>query len=153
MGENGVDRAHFKYVHGTLTIPESVVDERGEIFRVESRFEQKAPGGTTAIGVLVTTDYGPGFQHVEQAGIIESILMNTATPIDADDTDISFAYSVRTEGDPRKERLADKVVADLVEQFENDLPIWENKACWSRPRLCDGDGPVGQYRRWYQQFF
>jgi len=152
MNENCVDRAHFVTVHGTLSYPESSVDEKGHVFRVESRFEQKAPGGT-AEGVLVTTDYGPGFQHVELGGIIDSILMNTATPIDEDYTDVSFAYSVRTEGDARKERLAAAVVKDLVNQFEHDLPIWENKACWKSPRLCDGDGPVGVYRKWTRQFF
>lgn len=153
MNENCVDRAHFKYVHGTLSIPTSEVEEREHVFRVSSRFEQKAPGGRTTEGVLVTTDYGPGFQHVEMAGILPSILMNTATPLDEEHCDVSFAYSVETHGDPRAEKLADKIVADLLDQFEHDLPIWENKASWRRPRLCDGDGPIGQYRRWYARFF
>jgi len=153
MNENCVDRAHFKYVHGTLSIPESEVDEQGHVFRVTSRFEQKAPGGRKTEGVLTTTDYGPGFQHVEMQGILPSILMNTATPLDDDHCDVSFAYSVETRADPRAEKLADKIVADLLDQFEHDLPIWENKASWRAPRLCDGDGPIGQYRRWYAQFF
>jgi len=153
MNENCVDAAHFKYVHGTLTIPESSVREEGHVFEVISKFTQKAPGGETAESILTTCEYGPGFQHVAQGGLIDSLLMNTATPIDETTTDVSFAYSVKTEGDPRKEKLATKIVADLVHQFENDQPIWENKACWRRPRLCDGDGPVGQYRKWYRQFF
>ena len=153
MNENCVDAPHFHYVHGTLNIPESTLREDGHMFEVTSLFKQKAPGGTEADGVLTTCEYGPGFQNVKQGGIIDSLLMNTATPIDEDYTDISFAYSVKTEGDPRKEKLAVKIVADLVSQFANDMPIWESKACWRRPKLCDGDGPVGVYRRWYAQFF
>jgi nitrite reductase/ring-hydroxylating ferredoxin subunit len=152
MNENCVDLAHFKYVHGTLSIPDSEVSQQGHLFRTDSVFEQKAPGGT-ARGHLVTHDHGPGFQTVELDGILDALLVNTATPIDESYTDVIFAYHVKTEGDARKERLADAMVADLVNQFENDLPIWENKQFWERPVLCDGDGPIGAYRKWMSQFF
>ena len=153
MNENCVDSAHFKYVHGTLTIPDLEVDVDGHVFRTESRFDQKAPGGRTVQGRLVTTDYGPAFQTVEIDGIIGALLLNTSTPIDEDYTDVSFAYSVETGGDPAKQGLAQAVLDDLVEQFENDLPIWENKACWKRPNLCEADGDFGKYRKWMSQFF
>ena len=152
MNENCIDRAHFVYVHGTLTMPTIDTKADGPIFRTESRMDLKTPGGPGE-GCLVTTDYGPGFQTVEISGIIDTFLMNTCTPIDEEETDVSFLYTVKTEGDERKERLAKKVVADLVQQFENDRPIWENKAYWSGPLLCDGDGPLPVYRSWMQQFF
>jgi hypothetical protein len=44
--------------------------------------------------------------------------MNTATPIDEECTDVSFAYAVRTEGEPHKERLAQAVIKHLEEQRE-----------------------------------
>ncbi len=78
--------------------------------------------------------------------------MNTSTPIDESQTDVSFAYTVKTQGDSHKQRLAQAVVTDLKKQFENDRPIWENKAYWTRPALCDGDGPLATYRKWVQQF-
>ena len=31
MGENGVDRAHFRFVHGTMQVPESVVTVDGAV--------------------------------------------------------------------------------------------------------------------------
>jgi hypothetical protein len=89
---------------------------------------------------------------VRITGLIDSLLMNTATPIDESQTDLSFAYTVKAEGDPRKQRLADAIVKDLKNQFDNDRPIWENKAYWTRPALCDGDGPLATYRKWVQQF-
>jgi phenylpropionate dioxygenase-like ring-hydroxylating dioxygenase large terminal subunit len=152
MNENCVDQAHFRYVHGTLDIPKTTAEVDGHVLTTVSNIRQKAPGGE-AEGCLVTKDYGPGFQTVELTGIIDSLLMNTSTPIDEETTDVSFAYTVKTEGDPGKARLAEAVVKDLVQQFENDRPIWENKAYWSEPRLCDGDGPFAVYRKWMQQFF
>jgi len=34
-----------------------------------------------------------------------------------------------------------------------DFPVWEHKAYLDRPRLAKGDGPIGAYRRWAQQFY
>jgi hypothetical protein len=65
---------------------------------------------------------------------------------------VRFAYTVKTGGDARKARLAAAIIEDLKRQFEQDLPIWENKRCWERPVLCDADGPISTYRRWYAQF-
>ena len=90
------------------------------------------------------------FAHID--GLIPTLMVNTATPIDAEYTDVRFAYTVKTGGDARKARLAAAIIADLKRQFEQDLPIWENKRCWDRPVLCDGDGPIATYRRWYAQF-
>lgn len=33
-----------------------------------------------------------------------------------------------------------------------DFPIWGNKTYLQHPRLCQGDGPIGQFRRWARQF-
>jgi 3-ketosteroid 9alpha-monooxygenase subunit A len=110
-----------------------------------------APGGPVDAS-LVTTDYGPGLQTVHINGLIPTLMVNTATPIDDEYSDVRFAYTVKTDGDPRRSRLAEAIIKDLKSQFEHDLPIWENKRCWDRPALCDGDGPISTYRRWYAQF-
>ena len=88
--------------------------------------------------------------HID--GLIPTLMVNTATPIDEQHTDVHFGYTVKTDGDARKGRLAEAIIKDLKQQFEHDLPIWENKRCWDKPVLCDGDGPIGTYRRWYSQF-
>ncbi len=38
-------------------------------------------------------------------------------------------------------------------QVEQDIPIWENKVYLEEPVLCDGDGPINKYRKWFQQFY
>jgi len=153
MNENCVDRAHFLFIHGTLDIPAIETKTEGHLFRTDAKIRMKAPGNTEADGRLCTNDFGPGFQIVNVTGLIDTIEMNTSTPIDEEFTDVSFQCTVRTDGDERKARLADKIVKDMEQQFENDIPIWENKTSWERPVLCDGDGPVGEYRKWMRQFF
>jgi phenylpropionate dioxygenase-like ring-hydroxylating dioxygenase large terminal subunit len=151
MNENCVDKAHFKYIHGTLSIPPTSAEIQGHLHVTDSVFTMKVPGGEGEAN-LVTLDHGPGFQLVRMSGLIDTLLVNTATPIDAENTDVSFCYTVRAGGDTRKRHLAEAVVKDLKQQFEHDLPIWENKAHWERPVLCDGDGPISTYRKWYSQF-
>ena len=151
MNENCVDQAHFKYIHGALTIPPTTAAIDGAVHTATSTFRMRTPDGE-GDALLVTEDHGPGFQLVRMGGRIDTLLLNTATPIDAENTEVSFAYSVRTEGDPRKEKLAAAIIADLKHQFDSDRPIWENKAHWQRPNLCSGDGPIPTYRKWYAQF-
>jgi phenylpropionate dioxygenase-like ring-hydroxylating dioxygenase large terminal subunit len=151
MNENCVDQAHFKFIHGTLTIPPTSARAEGSLHIAESIFTMKMPGGEGQ-AKLVTLDHGPGFQVVRMNGLIDTLMMNTSTPIDKENTDVSFAYSVKSDGDERKKHLAQAFVEDLKQQFEHDRPIWENKVCWPRPVLCEGDGPIAHYRKWYQQF-
>ncbi|MNM72712.1 3-ketosteroid-9-alpha-monooxygenase oxygenase subunit [compost metagenome] len=33
------------------------------------------------------------------------------------------------------------------------MAIWHSKTRVDNPLLCDGDGPVYQLRRWYEQFY
>ena len=105
-------------------------------------------------GAIDTTDYGPGLQVVRLTGIVETIMVNTSTPIDDETTDTSFAYTVNTEGDPATVRgVGAAIIRDLEKQFDEDRAIWENKKYYARPMLCDGDGKFGVYRRWMSQFF
>ena len=150
MNENCVDQAHFRFVHKTLTIPPTVARAEGAVHITESRFTMRAPGGEIESN-LITEDYGPGFQLVRMDGLIDTLMMNTSTPIDQEMTDVSFAYTVRACGEERKLHLAEAIVEDLKNQFDHDRPIWENKAHWTRPVLCDGDGPIPHYRKWYRQ--
>jgi phenylpropionate dioxygenase-like ring-hydroxylating dioxygenase large terminal subunit len=151
MNENCVDQAHFKFIHGTRTIPPTTARAEGHLHVAESIFTMTVPGGE-AEATLVTLDYGPGLQLVRISGLIDTLMINTSTPMDAENTDVSFCYTVRAEGETRKMHLAEAVVKDLKQQFEHDRPIWENKAHWERPVLCDGDGPIPGYRKWYRQF-
>ena len=153
MNENAVDQVHFHYVHKTVTTPDTQVEQDGHILRCKSRMSLSTPRGD-AQGGLDTTDYGPGFQTVELFGIIDTLMINTSTPIDEEYTDVSFSYTVHAAGNEDKARgVGAAIVRDLEKQFEEDRPIWENKKYYQRPMLCDGDGKFGVYRKWMSQFF
>jgi phenylpropionate dioxygenase-like ring-hydroxylating dioxygenase large terminal subunit len=151
MNENAVDRVHFRYVHGTQTIPESEVEVDGHILTVRNRVTFATPRGDV-VGALRTDDHGPAFQTVRLRGIAETLMVNTATPIDEETTDVSFAYtSKKSEGGGQG--VGEALIRDLEKQMAQDIVIWEHKAYWKRPMLCDGDGEIGIYRRWMRQFF
>ena len=102
------------------------------------------PGGT-----YVVTNHG---QPGDACVLVFGLDVNTATPIDEETTDVSFAYTTkRSEGGGKGVGAA--LIRDLEKQMEQDIVIWEHKAYWQRPVLCDGDGEIGTYRRWWRQFF
>jgi 3-ketosteroid 9alpha-monooxygenase subunit A len=152
MNENAVDQVHFRYVHGTHTIPETEAEIHGHVLRCRSRMKMGTPRGEVP-GGIDTTDYGPAFQTVRVTGIAETLMVNTATPIDAETTDVSFAYSVRRMPGDAHRRVGEALIRDLEKQMAQDIPIWENKHYHARPILCDGDGPLPTYRKWMRQFF
>ncbi|MDJ0866041.1 MAG: Rieske 2Fe-2S domain-containing protein [Myxococcota bacterium] len=153
MNENAVDQVHFRFVHGTHTIPNSEAEQDGHILRCRSRMKMGTPQGEVD-GGIDTTDYGPALQVVNVTGICETLMLNTATPIDAETTDVSFAYSVHlVDGHSPHHGVGAAIIKDLEKQMAQDIPIWENKKYFERPLLCDGDGKFGVYRRWMAQFF
>jgi 3-ketosteroid 9alpha-monooxygenase subunit A len=153
MNENSVDQAHFQFVHGTRSMPRTEAEIDGHVLRCRSRMKQATPRGEVE-GSLDTDDYGPGLQTVRLGGIVPTLMVNTAVPVDGETTDVSFAYTVCTRGDAEAARgVGRAIIRDLEKQMSQDIPIWEHKAYWERPALCDGDGPIALYRRWMRQFF
>jgi 3-ketosteroid 9alpha-monooxygenase subunit A len=152
MNENCVDNIHFKYVHGTPNIPKSSISVDEHIFRVDNEMNMTTPRGEIE-ATLTTIDHGPAFQIVEITGGVDTLMLNTATPIDEEWTDVSFSYSIRHGGDEKVKRVGSARIRDLEHQFDQDVSIWENKAYWDRPNLCAEDGDIGTYRRWMRQFF
>jgi 3-ketosteroid 9alpha-monooxygenase subunit A len=153
MNENAVDRAHFQFVHGTKSMPEGSVEVEGHILRCRNPVKLGTPRGVVE-GSIDTTDYGPGLQVVHLTGIVETIMVNTSTPIDDETSDTSFAYTVNTSGDEEAARgVGAAIIKDLEKQMSEDIPIWEHKRYYDKPMLCDGDGKFGVYRKWMRQFF
>ena len=153
MNENAVDQVHFRYVHGTHTVPRTEVEMEGPVLRCRSRMKMGTPRGEID-GGIDTTDWGPGFQTVRVTGIAETLMVNTATPIDDEYTDVSFAYSVKqAAGTSSQHGVGAALIKDLEKQMAQDIVIWENKKYFEKPLLCDGDGAFPVYRRWMRQFF
>ena len=49
--------------------------------------------------------------------------------------------------------IAQMTIAEIIMQAGQDIPIWEHKQYLETPTLCDSDGPINQYRKWFRQFY
>lgn len=153
MAENAVDSAHFRYVHGTTNMPTSQAEVHGHILRVFSSTGMETPRGPVA-GSVESLSYGFGFGTVRFKGVVETVLVSSVTPIDGERVDVRFSFSIKKLGGADVTRgVGAAFIGEVSRQLEQDIPIWENKTQWERPVLCDGDGPVGLFRKWCRQFY
>ncbi len=153
MGENGVDRAHFRYVHGTMQVPESEVTVDGPWRRSVNRSQMLTPRGPVD-GCIDANSHGFGCSFTRFTGICETVLLSMTTPIDDVTCDVRFAFTQAKEnGQKPVGGVGAAIIRDIVKQLNEDIPIWENKVYQARPVLCDGDGPIAEFRRWCLQFY
>jgi 3-ketosteroid 9alpha-monooxygenase subunit A len=154
MGENSVDSAHFRYVHGTATVPEILEYTTGfpeAVMRSSQRFP--TPRGVMD-GRIDSHAYGPGVSLVTFGGIVDTVNFACTTPIEPDRSIVRFAFRFKTMGDEATTRNVGRAfVAEVDKQMHEDKPIWEHKAHLVRPALADNDGPFMKYRKWMTQFY
>lgn len=154
LGENAVDPAHFRYVHGTDQVATiERYDTDGPRFTMISKQAYVTPRGVVH-GHIDSYGFGPGFNYTWFTGIVDALLVATTTPIDASSVELRFNFTVRRLADERTtSTVAEAFVAEINKQVTEDIPIWEHKAHLPRPALADADGPILQYRRWASQFY
>jgi phenylpropionate dioxygenase-like ring-hydroxylating dioxygenase large terminal subunit len=153
LGENGVDSAHFRYVHGSLNIPSAEVEVDGAVRRNFQPVHLKTPRGEVDGGIDARV-FGMGFAATRFTGICETLELAYSTPIDDRHLRIRYAFTQpRVDGKDPEGGVAAAIIRDIVKQMNEDIPIWEHKVYQERPLLCDGDGPIAEYRRWCQQFY
>ena len=153
LAENAVDRAHFRSVQGALDLPESRVEIDGPVLHVRQTAKMATPRGPVE-GQLASQSYGFGFVATRFTGSVETLLIASVLPIDENDVDVRFSFTLKKIGDADVTRAVGRaLVADIEKQMNENKPIWENKRHLPRPLLCDGDGPIAQFRRWSEQFY
>lgn len=149
MGENGADSAHFQFVHGTKNVPVTESEENGAFRRMFQPIRMKTPRGIVE-GAIDTHVHGMGFSVTRFTGIAETLEVACTTPIDEGRCHVRYGFM-----QPRslKGGGAAAMIREVVRQTNQDIPIWESKVHLTRPILCDGDGPIAEYRRWCRQFY
>jgi nitrite reductase/ring-hydroxylating ferredoxin subunit len=152
--ENSVDRAHFQVVHGTVDVPRSELALEGPRLRSVQRTRLRTPRGAVD-GAIESVYYGLTFGWVRFTGICEALLILSFTPVDEEQLDVRFSFTLdaRQSGGDTRGGVGGALIRDIVGQWVEDTPIWENKVYHERPVLCDGDGPIAEYRRWAAQFY
>ena len=157
MAENGIDWPHFERVH-MMAMPE----DRDHAFhsgfytwRVGTSKSVSTLDGASDDLVIEGENWGLGYNWLRQHGRFDTIVATGLTPIDAETTRVRMGVIARR-GDRDEDTLRRELRAYMDEHAvvaTQDFPIWENKLFRPTPLLCDGDGPIGEFRAWAAQFY
>ena len=49
--------------------------------------------------------------------------------------------------------LAKALIRDICKQLDQDKVIWDRMKFEPNPIICDGDGPIPQFRAWYSRYY
>lgn len=166
--DNVVDMAHFFYIHGSLpTYFKNVFEGHiaTQYFDGISRDDVTPPNPDPRAPKMLKTEsvasyYGPSFMIDDLSYIYDSfemktVLINAHYPIDENSFVLMSGITVEKKpelpGDP--EQIAKAQAQWILQGFDQDVKIWQNKTPIDNPLLCEEDGAVYQLRRWYEQFF
>ena len=45
------------------------------------------------------------------------------------------------------------IIRDVNKQLDQDKVIWDRMRFEPNPVICDGDGPIPQFRQWYSRYY
>jgi nitrite reductase/ring-hydroxylating ferredoxin subunit len=151
MAENSIDMAHFVFVHGSPELGEvGDVHTDGPIRKVVNKTVYKTPQGNMD-GELRVDMYGPGTSVTTFELFGKVTLLATTTPIDNGHCTIRFNFF--HDGADLSATIADGFAKEVNRQFEQDVPIWENKRFVASPALAPYEKPITEFRTWAAQFY
>ena len=159
-GENAVDIAHFVYVHRSQGMPDAKITLDGHRRSTDMTSRSPVIDSDGKIDFsrmekihLVTKSCGPGMTTQIFSRAFKTIMLGAVTPITASKMKLRFAFTKPLNISAQFNVLTDGLIAEIVRQVGQDIPIWEHKIYRENPILCDGDGPIAKYRRWFSQFY
>jgi 3-ketosteroid 9alpha-monooxygenase subunit A len=163
--ENGVDFAHFKYVHNTPIVPvftrhdfdEPVSfvdftitfegDDDQKIEDIKSRVEAINGG----LGIAVTKSWG----------MVDNRTISAITPVDEFTSDVRFIVYIGRTPDKEARQGFEKTAAkarefglEVIRQFEQDVHIWRHQRYSDPPALAPAEyAGFTAIRKWAKQFY
>jgi phenylpropionate dioxygenase-like ring-hydroxylating dioxygenase large terminal subunit len=153
--ENGVDFAHFRWVHGTEMVEaSSPVEIEGPSLSVKVRpREEFADPSLPRVGLLSRV-LGPGlvFAEIDQDGLKHRARLYS-TPIDNEYVALRGMVAVNAGAHPDPAAVYEMMSGAVIGQWEQDIVVWENKIRRERPMLTASEGAIAKYRNWYRQFY
>jgi phenylpropionate dioxygenase-like ring-hydroxylating dioxygenase large terminal subunit len=159
--ENGVDFAHFKFVHKTPIVPVftrhdfdepvSYVDFTVTFDGDENQSIDDVKSGVEAI------NGGLGIAVTKSSGMIDNRTISAITPVDEFTSDVRFTvYIGRTPGkdSPRAEAKAQAFGQEVIRQFSQDVYIWSHQRYSDPPALSPSEFTgFTAIREWARQFY
>ena len=134
IAENGVDIAHFKYIHKQDNVPEGETNydgirRRSKVFisRVETdeNGEEYVRDSITAV-----IQYGSGQKWVDYKGDIDYILIVLVTPVTDEKVELRFAFAhkIYSQGTHQERLCQERMDRHLVHGGGvTDIPVWHYK--------------------------
>jgi phenylpropionate dioxygenase-like ring-hydroxylating dioxygenase large terminal subunit len=153
MAENGVDFAHFKFIHGTANVPQGEL-RWGDWGRgADVKAKMGTPMGEID-GVISYDTMGPGQSWTRFTGISETLLVACLTPVSEDHIHVRFCFTQpKSQADGPMAGLARGLIKDICKQFDQDKVVWDRQRFVAQPIICDGDGPIPQFRKYYSRYY
>jgi phenylpropionate dioxygenase-like ring-hydroxylating dioxygenase large terminal subunit len=153
MAENGVDVAHFKYIHGTANVPAAELrwGDWGRGADVKARMG--TPTGEVD-GLISYDTMGPGQSWTRFTGISETLLVASLAPVEEDVLRVRYSFTQpKSQAEGPGAGLAKALIRDICKQLDQDKVIWDRMKFEPNPIICDGDGPIPQFRSWYSRYY
>jgi nitrite reductase/ring-hydroxylating ferredoxin subunit len=159
--ENGVDFAHFKYVHHTPINPIFTRHDFGEPvsyvdFTITFEGDDQQSIDDVKSGVEAING-GLGIAVTKSSGMIDNRTISCITPVDEYTSDVRFmVYIGRTPGKDT-ERAATKAAEfgdEVIRQFRQDIHIWSHQRYSDPPALTGAEfSGFTAIREWAKQFY
>ncbi|MEM9704729.1 MAG: Rieske 2Fe-2S domain-containing protein [Pseudomonadota bacterium] len=153
MGENSVDTPHLKFLHGAPIIPSVDAKAEGHIWHYD-----------IMDGYIVGESHGPGIplnRHSKDG--VSMLMFAMPTPTDAEMSRVRMMFTWKKYDEGSKEAaIAEHLYQHSIGEAEGedsagfesvDLIVWDNKKYRPKPLLCDGDGPIIAWRKYFRQFY
>ncbi|TXS95840.1 Rieske 2Fe-2S domain-containing protein [Parahaliea maris] len=153
IAENGVDFAHLKFLHGAPEIPAGKARTEDHVFHFD-----------IGDGHIIGENHGPGISVVRHTVEGVTVLMfSTSLAVNRENTLARMHFTFQDYPEGSKERqMAEHVYQHSIGEADGedsagfeavDMIIWNNKKYRPQPLLCDGDGPIFKFRKWFSQFY
>ncbi|MGW4478511.1 Rieske 2Fe-2S domain-containing protein [Rhodococcus triatomae] len=161
--ENGVDFAHFTYVHKVPIVPVFTrhdFDEPVSHVDFTITFDNSVDGDTSVADIhsgVNAINAGLGVAVTKSWGMIDNRTISAVTPVDDHTCDVRFSVwigkSPESGGAADPER-ADRFARGVIEQFEADIHIWSHQRYASPGAFSRGEYPgFTALRNWATRFY
>ncbi|BDB41183.1 MULTISPECIES: Rieske 2Fe-2S domain-containing protein [Mycobacterium] len=162
--ENGVDFAHFKYVHNTPIVPvftrhdfDDAVSYVDFTITFEGDDQQSIDDVKSGVEAI---NGGLGIAVTKSWGMIDNRTISAITPVDERTSDVRFmVYIGRVPGRPaeraeRDEANARSFGAEVIRQFTQDIHIWAHQRYSDPPALASAEYEgFTAIRNWAKRFY
>jgi len=154
--ENGVDFAHFKYVHKVPIVPiftRQDFEEPVSYVDFTITFDDSVTDADDINSGVHAINAGLGLAVTKSWGMIDNRTASAVTPVDEDTCDVRFTVWIGKETAPSRE-LAEKHGQGVIDQFLADIEIWSHQRYTDPAGLSQGEyAGFTALREWAKQFY